>query len=145
MLIDYSKYDEIFDNLPEPQESPFSELEQQKREFAIENALKYEQKFEVPEVADLTPKVLYKAPSTAQFWRRVVCKENNGRIMYNSRKFMMKACYWAVFPALFWGMTFHVTHGIYLEEFNLFSEPLNIYDKLHERKMPYAQVWSRPG
>ena len=144
-LIDYSHYDEIFDNVPETIGSPFSDFEIQRREYARLNAINYKESFEVPEVPELVPRRLWKAPSTAKFWRSVVCHENNGRVTFFSKKMNMKAAYWMCYPLLIWGMTQHVTHGIWNKEHHLFSDTNNIYDKLHPRKIPYLTVWARPG
>ena len=144
-LIDYSQYNEIFDNIPETLGSPFSELELKRREYMKENALNYNPQVVVPDIPELTPLRLWKAPSTNKFFRSVTAVESNGRVTFFSKKMNLKIGYWMCFPFLFWGCMQHVTHGIWKERTFVFGDRRNIYDKLHSRKIPYLTVWSRPG
>ena len=52
--LDYSKYSDIFDNLPVRQGPQFSELDEDRREYAIRNALNYKYEPQIPEIAGLT-------------------------------------------------------------------------------------------
>lgn len=58
--LDYSKYSDIFDNLPSRQGPQFSQLDEERREYAIRNALTYKYEPEIPEIEGLT---------RANFWK----------------------------------------------------------------------------
>ena len=144
-MIDYSHYDEIFDNVPETIGTAYSELEERRRAYAIEHALDYKPDFKVPEVPELTPARIWKAPSTVKFFRSIVSHERNGKVTFWSRRAHIKLGYWTFFPIVIWGFLQPITYGIWHEEHTIFNHRLNIYDKLHYRQAPYSVVWSRPG
>ena len=58
--LDYSKYSDIFDNLPLVKGPEFSEFEEARKEYAIRNALGYTHQPEIPEIKGLTPTNFWK-------------------------------------------------------------------------------------
>ena len=83
---------------------------------------------------------------TRKFWRRVTSFERNGMFNIQTHRFNTKMGYYSFYFFVLWGMTNHVTNGIFIEETrNNDERPHQIYDKLAIRMMPYARVWSRPG
>lgn len=61
--LDYSKYSDIFDNLPLLNGPEFSVFEEARKEYAIKNALSYKYQPEVPEIEGLTRTNFWKVGS----------------------------------------------------------------------------------
>ena len=145
--IDYSHFDEKFDNRPVKIGPEWSDLEE-KREFYIkENALKWELPIKIPNsIPGLEAITRRKTPSTRLWYRRVTSFERNGFFNVWTIEFNVKARYWLFYPCLMWGMTNHVTIGWYNELYDHSSDrDLRVYDKLAVRPLPFNRVFSRPG
>ena len=144
-LIDYSKFQDIFSNIPKKVGPRFSEFDIAKTKYAIENALDYKERIQVPVIKGLTKKYIWKAPTTVNWFRRTVFYEKSGTLSVLTRPMVFKLAYWSFYFYAVWGVTQHVTHGIWKEKNELFLDNKNIYDKLHNRKIPFNVIWSRPG
>lgn len=145
--IDYSKFDEKFDNRPQKIGSEWGSLEEQRLLFIKENALKWEKPIEYPmEFASLEPMKFKKSPMTRRWYHPCSSVERNGFLNIVTSKTALKAKYWLLYPVLIFGMTNYVFEGMYFDEYDFLEDrDLKVYDKLAQRALPFARVWTRPG
>ena len=72
--------------------------------------------------------------------------ERNGFFNIHTHRLNTKMLYYPVYVLLIWGVTNHVTAGVWIEDTcNNMERPWQPYDKIGVRKLPFARVWSRPG
>ena len=145
--IDYSKFDDRFDNRPHQIGPEFGSLEEQRLAYIRDAALTYEKPVEHPlSFGTLEPMRFKKSPATRSWYRRVSGYERNGFLNLFTQRLGLKMKYWAFYPFVLWGFTNHVFQGMYFDEFDFERESdMKVYDKLAHRPLPFARVWSRPG
>ena len=144
-LTDYSKFDEIFENMPVKQVQPEHLLHAERQNYMVKNALNWKFSEPIPEIEGLTNRTFWKVPNTRRWLRRVIFRERSGYLNIMTRPMLTKIFYWGIYFGLFWGMTSHVTCGIWKERNEVFNDEFKTYDKLHPRKIPYNTIWNRPG
>lgn len=145
--IDYSHFDEKFENRPVKIGPEFGTLELQREEYIRNHALSYKKPIEYPMAfGRLDPLKFKKTPSTRIWYQRVSAIERNGFLNMWTMKLNLKLKYWLLYPCLVWGVTATVFEGMYVDEFDFDRDrDIKIYDKLAPRTIPFARVWNRPG
>ena len=145
--IDYSHFDDRFDNRPIKLQMSSENLELQRELYIMKNALKWTHPDAVAmKFPALEEMKFNKSPQTRNWHRRVSCYERNGLLNVWTMKLNLKIKYWCFYPFLLWGLTNHVFQGIYFDNYNFDEDQdLKVYDKLAQRPIPFARVWSRPG
>lgn len=144
--IDYSVFDEKFDNMPVNKGPEISEFDLQRQKYAIENALNYKPKLDIPNFKELTPSFGKKQPMTFRWYKRTTSFERSGFFNISSLRLVNKLRFWMVYPCIIWGMTVHVMTGLYYDHYDhSMDRDMGFYDKLACRTLPSARVWARPG
>lgn len=144
--IDYSVFDDRFDNMPTKQGPEISEFDLERRKYAMENALSFEPKLEIPDFKELTPNFGKKQPMTFRWYKRSTSYERSGFFNISSLRLANKLRFWLFYPCVIWGMTAHVVTGYYFDNYDHTDDrDMGYYDKLAPRPLPSARVWARPG
>jgi hypothetical protein len=145
--IDYSKFDDRFDNRPRKIPLEPESLVTRREAYIRENALTWQKKVEFPRsYGSLEPMKFKKSPATRIWYRKCSSYERNGFFNILTQRTGLKLRYWLFYPVVVWGVTATVLEGMYAEEFDLTRDPdYKVYDKLAERAIPFARVWNRPG
>ena len=145
--IDYSRFDEKFDNRPVIRPEVFKGLDFERQEYIRNNALSWENKIDFPmNLKGLDIKKYAKTPSTRKWYRQVSSFERNGMLNVWTIKLNLKLKYWLFYPFLLFGMTNVVWEGMYFREHDFSNDSFSkVYEKLIPREIPFARVWTRPG
>ena len=129
--IDYSRFDERFNNRPIVLPEALQGLDFQREQYIKENALKWEKKIEFPmNLSGLDIKKFAKTPSTRKWYRQVSCFERNGFLNVWTIKLNLKLKYWLFYPFFLFGMTNVVFEGMYFDEHDFANDS---YSKVYEK------------
>ena len=145
--IDYSKFDDRFNNRPFKIGPEWSDIDEERQKYINQFARSWELPLEIPSaIPGLEPIKRRKTPSTRIWYKRVSSWERNGFFNVWTIKLNVKLRYWLFYPVVLWGMTTHVNQGLYQETFDHnFDKDIRVYDKLAVRPLPFFRVWARPG
>lgn len=145
--IDYTHFDERFDNRPVRIGPEWSDIDEEREQYIRENALNWQPGYDIPDaIPGLQAIARRKTPATRLWYRRVSSFERNGFFNVWTIKFNVKIRYLLFYPCLMWGMTSHVNTGWYAEVYDHSDDrDLRVYDKLAVRPLPFNRVFGRPG
>ncbi|KAM3143662.1 hypothetical protein pb186bvf_004158 [Paramecium bursaria] len=145
----YEEFDPIFDNSYLKQGPEFSELDQQKVQFAIENAAKYVitpvVPKDIPGLVLRTPQQM-RIPSTQRWFRRTTSFERNGLFNWHTPVMNTRILSFSFIFCLGYGfMGFQVSSWNSCVQQDQGEIRNTIYDKLSFRELPPTKLWTRPG
>ena len=144
--IDYSHFDERFENKPVKIGPEWSELDQQREEYIRNNALTYKRTFSVPDIEGLELARGPKVPSTRRWGKPITSFEKNGLFNLWTHNLNVKAKIWLFFPCVVFGLVVHVLEGWHFRHYDHSRyKQLYTYEKLGLRELPFSRVWARPG
>ncbi len=144
--IDYSHFDERFENRPVRVGPEWSELELQREEYIRQNALTYKKNVEVPNVEGLEVAKYSKVPATRRWGKPMISFEKNGLINFWTHNLNVKARLWLFFPCVVFGVTVHVLEGWHKYHYDHARYKQHYtYEKLALRELPFSRFWARPG
>lgn len=144
--IDYSRFDERFENRPVKIGPEWSELEQKKEEYIRNNALNYKKSISIPEIKGLEVARCSKVPATRRWGKPIMSFEKNGLYNFWTHNLNVKIKLWLFFPCVVFGLVAHVLEGWHYRHYDQRRYKENYtYEKLALRELPFARVWARPG
>lgn len=146
--LDFTKPDERYNNIPEKVNHSWSDMQYKQEAFAKENMGNFKivpegVNTEIPNlIKNSHPKGL---PSTRNWYRRVSTFERNGIFNAQTHIFNTKFGYWSVPLVIGFGYINFVLEGWHYEHYEDREYSFNLYEKLANRLIPFARVWTRPG
>lgn len=144
--IDYSHFDDRFENKPVKIGHEWSELDQKREEYIRNNALDYKKTFSVPDIEGLEIARFPKVPSTRRWGKPIASFEKNGLFNFWTHNLNVKAKLWLFFPTVVFGITVHVLEGWHFYYYNQARyKQMYTYEKLGLRELPFSRFWARPG
>ena len=144
--IDYSKFDDRFDNQPQVVGPEWDELDLKQEEYIRNNAVSYKKTYNIPEIQGLEVGVRPMVPSTRRWYKRVTSFERNGFFNIWTHNLNVKLKVWLFYPTAVWGVTLVAMTGWYYKHYDhMLHSDIGPYSKLNVRDLPYEKLWYRPG
>lgn len=144
--MNFKKLEPKFDNRYPVSGPEFGDLHARREEFIKNNRATYSITPTVPlNSPGLTPRGSARVPAGQRWFAKTTSFERNGFFNIHTPVLNTKLVYLTFFWSIIWGNTQYVWMGMHRErhEDNL-DHRQTIYDKLANREIPFATVWSRP-
>ena len=144
--IDYTHFDDRFENRPVRIGPEWSELDSKRDAYIKEFALNYKPERNVPDIPGLEVARTAKVPATRIWGKQMTSFEKNGLYNFWTHNLNVRARVWLFFPCVVWGLTVHVLEGWnYLHYDHRRYPQYYTYEKLGLRELPFSRFWARPG